>query len=277
MRLYSLKPYDVVICHDMGPLTHPGLYHPGVYGLYRSAYERISAARPHMIFVSDASRAAFVELIGGDFPSMHVVHIPLRHAMEGGQDREIPDLPERFLLTVGAIGTRKKSVALYRSLRSLGVGGRRLRLRALWGPEAGFERVAEAAKKTPGVRLTGHVSDSELRWLYRRARGFVLPSLLEGFGLPAAEAISFGMIPIVGQGGALHEVTGDSALLVDPLRTDNIAAAMRNLVEMDDRERAARVDALRQHVSLFSRERTIAAWRHALQTALQSANLALAK
>ncbi len=208
---------------------------------------------------------------------MHVVHIPLRHAMEGGQDREIPDLPERFLLTVGAIGTRKNQLRSIEAFAVSGLAKDGYGYVLCGGPEAGFERVAEAAKKTPGVRLTGHVSDSELRWLYRRARGFVLPSLLEGFGLPAAEAISFGMIPIVGQGGALHEVTGDSALLVDPLRTDSIAVAMRNLVEMDDRERAVRVDALRQHVSLFSRERTIAAWRHALQTALQSANLALAK
>jgi glycosyltransferase involved in cell wall biosynthesis len=69
-----------------------------------------------------------------------------------------------------------------------------------------------------------------------RASGLVLPSLLEGFGLPVAET-GGGVISLVTEGGTLHEVTGDSAVLVDPTDIDSIAYGMRALVEFGCDER----------------------------------------
>ena len=129
------------------------------------------------------------------------------------------------------------------------------------GPEPGFDAVAEAAGKTPAVILPGYVSDNQLRWLYAHASGFVLPSLLEGFGLPSAEAISRGVVPLLGSGATLHEVAGDSAILVDPLNMDEIADGVRLLAHMGHVERQARLSELRQSVARFSRNFAVAAWR----------------
>lgn len=67
------------------------------------------------------------------------------------------------------------------------------------------------------VHLTGFVSDAELGLLYANARLFVLPSLYEGFGMPAVEALGMGVPTIVSNVCALPEVTlGHAGLIDDP-------------------------------------------------------------
>lgn len=105
---------------------------------------------------------------------------------------------------------------------------------------AEIEKIASA---TPAVRLCGYVDDAELRWLYRNASGFVLPSLLEGFGLPALEAAQHRLLTLVSADSALEEAIGGNAVLVDPLSVDSIAAGMRRLIEMPTEQRMALLDA----------------------------------
>lgn len=77
------------------------------------------------------------------------------------------------------------------------------------------------------VHLTGFVSDDELGLLYANARLFVLPSLYEGFGMPAVEALGMGVPTIVSNAYALPEVTlGFATLIDDPLDADAWAAAI---------------------------------------------------
>ena len=272
--LYSVHTSDVVICHDMGPLTHRELYHPAVFQLYNSAFARIANAKPHMVFVSQATRNEFVTLFGTDFPYLRVVHIPLRQAMNTEETSPLPGLPDRFLLTVGAIGARKNQLGSIKAFTHSGLANEGWGYVLCGSPEPGYEAVVEAAQAASQVFLLSHVTDSQLRWLYRRARGFVLPSLLEGFGLPAAEAIRFDLVPLVGRGGALEEVTGDQAILVDPLSVEQIAAGMRGLVEMNETERIRRITALKTHISKFSKVNTMLAWRETLAICLKSANAA---
>ncbi|MFN5160511.1 MAG: glycosyltransferase, partial [Cyanobacteriota bacterium] len=62
-----------------------------------------------------------------------------------------------------------------------------------------------------------------------RGRGLVMVSLWEGFGLPAREAMACGTPVIAARAGALPEVVGEAALLVDPRRVDEISDALRQL------------------------------------------------
>jgi glycosyltransferase involved in cell wall biosynthesis len=66
-----------------------------------------------------------------------------------------------------------------------------------------------------GIDARGFVGDDELASLYRSAIALVMPSLEEGFGLPAAEAMAHGTAAITSNAPALVEVTGDAALHVD--------------------------------------------------------------
>ena len=110
----------------------------------------------------------------------------------------------------------------------------------------------------------GYLADPQLRWLYRNASGFVLPSLLEGFGLPALEAAQHELVSVVSAGGAQEEAAGKGAILVDPTSIAAIAKGMRQLVEMPACERDARVELLREQAATLSQERHLAKWTYLL-------------
>jgi glycosyltransferase involved in cell wall biosynthesis len=266
--LYRLKPCDIVVCHDMGPITHPSLYHPGVSRIYRQAFERIRDARPFLIFVSAASRQEFVARYGDDYPTMRVVSPPLRMDMQQSDLHPVAGIPDKFFLTVGAVGERKNQLRAIRAFDASGLAKTGYAYVICGGlHESGADLVAEQAKRTPGVILPGYVNDAELRWLYRNATGFVLPSLLEGFGLPAAEAVHYDLIPLLSHGGALQEVAGEGAIYVDPLDEGDIAAGMRLLAELTPEERSKRLEQLHDNVSRFSLENEAGKWRETLMLA----------
>ena len=87
------------------------------------------------------------------------------------------------------------------------------------------------------VRHEGYVDDRQLRTLYEEAILLVLPSLDEGFGVPALEAMTVGVPVIAARRGALPEVVGDAGLLVDPLDVSALAAALERVLS-DDQLRA---------------------------------------
>jgi alpha-1,3-rhamnosyl/mannosyltransferase len=69
---------------------------------------------------------------------------------------------------------------------------------------------------TPGVEVTGYVTRTRLRELYRAARVFVYPSHYEGFGIPPLEAMACGAPVIATRTGAIAEFAADAALLIEP-------------------------------------------------------------
>jgi glycosyltransferase involved in cell wall biosynthesis len=91
------------------------------------------------------------------------------------------------------------------------------------------------------VRVLGHVPDEALPALYQSAAAFALPSLHEGFGLPALEAMACGTPVLAADVYALPEVCGDAAELVDPYDTAAIARGLVRLLTDD-----ARADELRR-------------------------------
>lgn len=102
------------------------------------------------------------------------------------------------------------------------------------------------------VRKLGKVSDEKLRALYAGAACLAIPSLHEGFGLPALEAMASGTPVVAANTAALPEVTGGAAVLVDPLDPVGIADGLERAIA----ERHALVRAGRAHVASYTWERT---------------------
>ena len=84
------------------------------------------------------------------------------------------------------------------------------------------------------VVFAGYVPDHLLAALYSAARMLVLPSLDEGFGLPAAEAMACGTPVAASSAGALPEVVGEAGVFFDPLNEDMMASAIERLLTRDD-------------------------------------------
>ena len=81
-----------------------------------------------------------------------------------------------------------------------------------------------------GVRWLGRLDDAAHLRVLQAARVFVYPSLYEGFGLPAAEALACGVPTVVARTSSLPEVVGDAALLVDPHDPGELMAALQRLL-----------------------------------------------
>lgn len=104
------------------------------------------------------------------------------------------------------------------------------------------------------VRFTGYLEDRELVELLNGCDALVLPSLWEGFGLPAVEAMSCGVPVLASHRGSLPEVVGEAGLFFDPDRPQAIAAAILRF--LDDPKLASRLAAAaRRSVRRFTWER----------------------
>jgi glycosyltransferase involved in cell wall biosynthesis len=95
-------------------------------------------------------------------------------------------------------------------------------------PEAGY--IVRDLGLEQCVRFKDWVTDAELEKLYAQAELLVLPSLYEGFGLPVVEAMKRGVPVVASNTGAIPEITGDAAILIDPLDAEAMAEAMANLL-----------------------------------------------
>lgn len=90
--------------------------------------------------------------------------------------------------------------------------------------ELGFEKQ---------IKFLGFVSDTELASLYQNATATVVPSLMEGFGLPVIEAMANNSLVLASDIPSLKEIGGDSAIYVNPFDVDDISAKIRNIAEGD--------------------------------------------
>jgi glycosyltransferase involved in cell wall biosynthesis len=256
----SLKREDIVLCHDVGPLTHPELFDAGTTELYRGAYARIAAIGPGMVFVSEASKSAFQRLFAENFRFQHVIRLYVRKPLATGEVEAPAGIRVPFLLTVAGVERRKNYRRIIEAFAGSGLREQGYSY-VFCGPRGNSApEIRALAETAPGVHALGYLADPQLRWLYRNASGFVLPSLLEGFGLPALEAAQHGLVSVVSAGGAQEEAAGKGAILVDPTSIAAIAKGMRQLVEMPACERDARVELLREQAATLSQERYLAKW-----------------
>jgi glycosyltransferase involved in cell wall biosynthesis len=118
-------------------------------------------------------------------------------------------------------------------------------------PEGRVARAIERLDLAPIVRCVSGISDDELACNYAQAQVAVVPSLYEGFSLPAIEAMACGVALVATTGGALPEVVGKdgvTGLLVPPNDPGALAGAIGRL--LDD-------DALRSQLGLAGRERVL--------------------
>ncbi len=118
------------------------------------------------------------------------------------------------------------------------------------------------------VVLTGHVTDDELMALYASCHLFVFPSLHEGFGLPALEAMHFGVPTIGSNTSSVPEVIGRADATFDPGSIPEMAALISRALT-DKVFRKSLAEHARRHASTFSWDRCARTAWAALETAVQ--------
>jgi len=115
----------------------------------------------------------------------------------------------------------------------------KLRLTVVGSPKknSGIEKLIRSLEIGNLITFTGRIDNGEFVRLYAKATAAVVPSLYEGFGLPAGEAMACGVPVISTTGGALPEVVGDAGILVPPGDSEALARAIMELLDNPHRAR----------------------------------------
>jgi glycosyltransferase involved in cell wall biosynthesis len=261
-----LTSNDIVLCHDIGPITHTDLYDATTVAMYQTAYARIKSTAPRMIFVSETSRHEFERHYGSNYPLLHAIPLFIRPSATTGQDEPIPKIGSSYFLSVGALERRKNHSATIEAFKQSGLAARGVQLVVCGSRGDATAQITDLAATTPGVVMPGYVTDAQLRWLYRNAKAFVLPSLLEGFGMPALEAAQYGLPCVISQDSALNEAIGGLGLTVSIESTEEIANKMHEVLDMPNAQRKLISKNLKYYSARFTREIFLSRWQHAVST-----------
>ncbi|MFZ5807154.1 MAG: glycosyltransferase family 4 protein [Verrucomicrobiota bacterium] len=113
----------------------------------------------------------------------------------------------------------------------------------------------KAATLDNRVRFTGEVSDAQLKQYYAWADFLCFPSLYEGFGLPALEAMACGCPVLTSNVTSLPEVAGEAAVYCDPYSVEDMAEKLKFMVSLSEEKRQELISKGRERAKLFSWEK----------------------
>ncbi len=209
------------------------------YGFLRMQC-RVVQQLPAVLTVSHNSRIDIHEQMGVALERLTVVPVGVDHDVFRPYEDVVPR-PHRLMVTTSSDVAMKglvpllEAVALVLAMRSIDI--------VIIGrpkPDGAVARTIERLGLGEVVTTISGVSDEAMARLYGEAAVAVVPSLYEGFSLPAIEAMSCGVAVIATTGGAIPEVVGpDAALLVAPGAAAALASAITTL--LDDPERCRRM------------------------------------
>ena len=226
---WFLPRNSVVTVHD---LTH--FQFPEHFGRHRSVLafrllRRAAQRAGHLIAVSHATRQALTTLIPEAEGKTTVIHHGVTEPFSPLPAAAIETFKRThnlrpFFLYVGSARPHKNMLRVLQAFRCVKTRFAQMEL-VLIGVEP-----SALSGPLEGIHTFPKVPEAELvRW-YNAAEALVFPSLNEGFGLPALEAMACGA-PVIGSNiTALTEVTGNAGLLVNPWDAEALAQAMQQIV-----------------------------------------------
>jgi glycosyltransferase involved in cell wall biosynthesis len=204
--------------------------------------KRVARQLPRVVTVSESSRTDIARQMGVPLERMTVVPVGVDHTVFRPRS-EISRVPGRIIVTTSSDVPMKGLVPLLEALAKLRTE-RHAELVVVGRPTEGgrVTRTIERLGLHQAVRFVCGISDDELSVAYGEAQVAVVPSLYEGFSLPAIEAMASGVPLVATTGGALPEVVGndgETGLLVEPDDPEALAAGIRQV--LDDDALAARL------------------------------------
>jgi glycosyltransferase involved in cell wall biosynthesis len=237
---------QAVTLHDASVFDHPEWFRPAFATWTRLAW-KILAKQARMIFtVSEFSRARLQFHL--NLPPEKIRVIPngvgkpfepqSASAMEAVKEKY--NLKRPYFLFVGTLEPRKNlgrlieawtRIESYVELVIVGAEGKVFAPTDRSAKSPDFAPKSETSESVGRIAYIGRVPDDDLAALYSGATALVIPSLYEGFGLPALEALACGAPVIASNASAFPEVLGEAARFVNPLDVNEIAEAMQTIAE----------------------------------------------
>jgi glycosyltransferase involved in cell wall biosynthesis len=219
----------IAMVHDASVFVVPEAYSRRFLAWYRALIPLLGRRALRIVTASRFSQGELARHARIPADKIDVIPLGAEHILRAPGDpgilRRIGVEPGRFILTVGSRSPHKNLGAVTSAVARLGTNG--FPLVVAGGVNS---RIFSRSAAPGGAIDAGYVSDRELRALYETAACFVFPSLYEGFGLPALEAMACGCPAVVARAGSLPEVCGDAVLYCDPHDPEQIASTIQVLM-----------------------------------------------
>lgn len=262
-------PYvNAVTLYDLIPLVHRQTYlaDPGVRAWYMARLEQFRAA-DQMLGISQFSCDEAIELLKVQPDRVtNIMGAPDEIFVQEEFDRFRRDqlfarygIGRPYVMYAGGFDSRKNIAALVRAFAMLPTKLRIAHQLVIVGQAPPSERkaldavVAECGLAADDVIFAGFVTDADLVSLYNHCGVYAFPSLQEGFGLPALEAMSCGAVVIGSNRSSLPEVIGMEEALFDPTDSAGFSAKLAYALTDEGFRQRFREHARRQ-VKQFSWE-----------------------
>lgn len=235
--------------------------------------QKVARQIPELLTVSSSSAADIAEDFGVDPAQLQVVPLGVDTALFKPTDR--PRVRGRIIAIASAdrplkgIGHLLHAVARLRLERDLD-----LQLVAKLEPNGPTEKLIAELGISDMVHISSDLSDTELASLLASAEIACIPSLYEGFSLPAVEAMASGTPIVASRAGALPEVVGASgacALLVEPADVGGLSRVLGELLNSPEQLRRLGAAGRRRALEVFSWESVAAQTVEVYQRAIEAA------
>lgn len=236
LGLMTRKP-SLVTLYDLTTLLHPELA-PRIDEWYWRRIQPLTLKKARRVIAISRTTAqdALTHF------ELHPAKISVIHPSVGARFRPAPPkriaeilrrygLPREYVLHVGRMDRKNNIGALIHAFAQSRCRGALVIIGQVYAktPACGLDEMIEALELAGRVHFAGALPDEALPALYSGAQAVVMPSLHEGFGLVAAEAMACGAALIAGRVGALPEIAAGGAWLVDEPNPAQLAAALDEL------------------------------------------------
>jgi glycosyltransferase involved in cell wall biosynthesis len=222
---------QLVVIHDVTIFRHPEAFSRA----YRVTHKALGFGLTRTARIATVSRFSRGEL--GTIFRVRPDNIPVIYNATDHFSGLVPDetvLPRlglegtNFFFMLGTLKPNKNIDFAIRAFDALGDRGWKLVIAGALDRSGVFK--ADAPASAENLIFTGRLTDAEIVALERRARGFVFPSLYEGFGIPPLEAMTQGCPVLAADIPAVREACGEAALYFDPRDRASLEDAMRQIM-----------------------------------------------
>lgn len=226
--------YDnqIITIHDVSHERHPEWFSKNYYRFYHFVMPRTGKKAHAILTVSEFSKREIVDTLGFDPHKIHVIHsnVPFhtKPTEEEILNHKIDPHVEKYILAVSSMDPRKNFVRLVEAFNTL--DDKSIKLYIIGMSFKAFNAPDLQNLDCSNVHLPGYIPDQALQKIYQNAQLSIYPSLYEGFGLPPLESMTYGCPVICSDIPALHEVSGDAALYVNPYDIKDMADKMTELM-----------------------------------------------
>jgi len=259
--IFYNKPFVVTI-HDLilhhfptgEASTLPLLFYKLKLLGYKFVFSKAAQKAKKIITVSNATKKEIIDHLGTEKEKIKVIYEGVDDELSNikSQRSKIDIKYKNYFLYVGNAYPHKNLERLLEAFKLLNSDANLV----LVGKEDYFYKRLKKKAREMGISdrivFLQNVSDQELVDLYRNALALVLPSLMEGFGLPALEAMANNCLVLASNISPLREVCSDAAIYLDPYNSKDIAEKMKEVCFNDLNHFSEKRDEGMERIELFS-------------------------